>query len=113
MPEVWGESRSSCQGPRALGRGLRRKLVFSRQCWALLASGWLVLPLCPVEPAAGAAGADLPLAGDSGVFLSVFCPDPRAFLLLDIVLAKFTGEHAGLRSSGDRPGSGWLLEMPV
>lgn len=69
--------------------------------------------LCPVEPAAGVAGADLLLAGDSAVFLSVFCPDPRTFLLLDIVLAKFTGEHAGPRSSGDRPGSGWPLEMPV
>lgn len=74
-----------------------------------------MLPLDPWNQlgnrAAGAAGEVLQLAGDIGVFLSVFCPDSRTFLLLDIMLTKFPEEHAGLQSFRDRPG--WLLEMPT
>lgn len=46
-------------------------------------------------------------------YYQFFSPDPRTFLLLDILLVDFSGEHPGLLSFWDRLGSGWLVEMPV
>lgn len=46
-------------------------------------------------------------------YCPLLSPDPRTFLLLRILLAHFAGEHPGLVSFRDRPGSGWLVEMPV
>lgn len=46
-------------------------------------------------------------------YCPLLSPDPRTFLLLRILLAHFAEEHPGLVSFRDRPGSGWLVEMPV
>lgn len=110
-----GSSWGLVPGSQPSPAGLRRKLVSSR--WRLSPAGLRLAgakPLpCDRETAREVwqQGGVLQLADDISVLRSVFL-DRRTFFCWTSC-EKLAEEHPGPLSFGDRPGSAWLVEMPM